>query len=306
MAWKAVGKPVVEKLTKTLAQHFANMTRWPGDRPWNEKREESLRALLVKGKWRLDTVWASVYVEETKTEYRMNGQHTSILFSKIYDREGGAVEKLGGVSITVSRYHADSLADAADLWATFDAKVSTRTAGDINMSFASTDERLKEMSPRVINLATQALAWFKWGEQSQKGRIPQSDRSHYALENVDVIQWMNDILSTAKAADSKLLRRVPVASAMVASYKRAQGAATEFWSAVRDGSDADRDSVSRVLNRFLMTNSVNSGMGASTRKNPVSFREMYDKCVHAWNAYRAGKTSLLLKHIPDSEPPRVR
>lgn len=306
MPWFKDGKPVVERLTKTLAHKFQSMKPCPGDRPLSERREDLLREQILKGSFR-SADWSYCYCEETKEEYRVNGKHTSTLFMKIYDKEGGAVEKLGGISVVVHRFTAATLEDVADLYSTFDTKGSSRTIGDINASFAHADERLAGISPKIVNLSVSALAYNRWGEQSTHGDVTQADRAHHMLDNVEIVLWLNELMSiNPKDGDPRILKRVPVVSAMVACYKRAQDVASAFWRAVRDASDPDRNSITRVLNRFLMQNTVKNGAGAGERKKPVEAREMYDKCIHSWNAYRGGRSGLFLKWVPEAPAPKAR
>lgn len=97
---------------------------------------------------------------------------------------------------------------------------------------------------------------------------------------------------------TKHLQRVPVVCAMMACYDKGQNLARDFWSTVRDESAPDRDDATRTLARFLLRCILSSGRGTTKRdQKSVGFREMYVKCLHAWNAWRKGETTSLAYHV---------
>ena len=81
-----------------------------------------------------------------------------------------------------------------------------------------------------------------------------------------------------------------------APYDRMPVKAKEFWTLVKDESAPNRDDPTRVLNRYLLRTALAGGGPASNAahgKKLVDFREMYVKCLHAWNAWRKGETTNL-------------
>lgn len=304
--WHMVGKPVLEKLTKTIAKKFAEMTPCPGDRPLKEHHEQFLRDEIKAGKFRTFD-FASCYCEETKTTYRVNGKHTSTLFTRIYESEGGVVEKLAKVHGYVTEYIAETLEDVADLYSTFDVKSSARTAGDIYLNFAAGDSRFDGVSNMAIKTCVAALASLRWGASASKGDITPAERGHYLMTNVDVVLWYDGIAYPKESsADAKYLRRVAVAAAMIATYRKAPQVATEFWTKVRVADGGERDDPDRALNRFLLTTAPNRGQGAASLKNKATHKEIFDKCIHAWNSYRSGEKNKNLKYYPDVDSPKPR
>jgi hypothetical protein len=128
------------------------------------------------------------------------------------------------------------------------------------------------------------------------------------LEHPEFVVWLSGILTAGREGENrqraKHLNRQPVAAAMFATYQRSQSASLEFWTAVRDETDTAPTMPTRKLARYLLTVGVDSGSGAS-RIRTVPPREMYVKCLHAWNAWRKGETTNL-NYYPDKEVPSIR
>jgi hypothetical protein len=92
---------------------------------------------------------------------------------------------------------------------------------------------------------------------------------------------------------------------MHSSYQKSRRDANEFWLAVRDGTGATPKSPDRVLNRFLLSKAV---IGSKTSRHAaglVSPREMFVKCLHAWNAWRRDTTTDLKYHAQAKIPAAV-
>jgi hypothetical protein len=81
MAYELVGLPKTENVTQSLAIKFRDMDPVPHDRPLNPKRVDAYRKMLAAGLFR-PVQWATVHCHETQATYRVNGKHTSNLFSE--------------------------------------------------------------------------------------------------------------------------------------------------------------------------------------------------------------------------------
>lgn len=301
--WQTIESPMIRTLTAPLAKEFVTMTPCPNDRPLRPKRLEKLKNIIDEDLFRT-CEWCSVYVEETKTIYRVNGKHTSTTFSKMFEDKNGNVKRLLGIRILVTRYKVKLLEDAAKLYASFDSQISSRTMPDIIRVYKDCEPSLLSIPPRVAQLAVSAMSYAIYGSGAQAK--PQDVRAHLVLEHPDFVVWLNKVHMGGTSADRKMLVRWSVASAMFQTWRKAPFKAGEFWSMVRDGTDKEPSSPSRQLNKFLMRSAAALGMGTRGTKNLVSPREMYDKCIHAWNAWRAGKTTLFLKYVPGADSPTAR
>jgi hypothetical protein len=297
MAWKMLEKPRTVLATPLLVTEFTEMEAAPHDRPLSERRLMVYERIYRAGNFR-PVVWASAFCRETANTYRVNGKHTSIMLSKLDKIEIPFY-------VTLERWDCDTLKDVASLYNTYDSSLASRTASDINASFAATLRELNGIPLKLINLTVTAAAFLKWGEGELK-KISQSEKAEQLLDRVGFVQWLKDIvLSKGQAAANSLakeLQRTPVASAMMATYDRAPRVAKEFWITVRDESAPDRDDPTRILARFLSKAAMAGGEWVSKSKKPVGFREMYVKCIRAWNAFRTQTTTSLQYRAADPLP----
>jgi len=299
MSYELVGTPKTEMVTQALAVKFRDMEPVPHDRPLNPKRIDAYRKMLSAGLFR-PVQWATVYCGETQATYRVNGKHTSTLFAEM--------EKLPqAVHATVEHYHCDDLDDVARLYATFDSRTQVRTTNDINRAFAAVDDDLSQVPTKIINLSVTAVAYAKHGDYYTKQSA--ADRAECLLENDCklFIEWLHGILQTNNE-DTKHLWRSPVVAAMYLSWQKSRKGANEFWLAVRDGTGATPKTPDRVLNKFLLSRTVNNGSQRTPiRRSSVLCppREMYVKCLHAWNAWRRDTTTDLKYHAQAKIPAAV-
>lgn len=298
MGYELVGTPKTEKVTQSLAAKFRDMDPVPHDRPLNPKRVEAYRKMLSVGLFR-PVHWATVHCNETQATYRVNGKHTSNLFAEYED-----LPQL--VYATIEHYHCDDLDDVARLYATFDSRTQVRTTNDINRAFAAIDPDLSELPTKIINLCVTAIAYCKHGDQY--AQIPAAERAECLLDehNKAFVAWVHVVLgNSGNRESSRLLWRSSVVAAMHASYQKSRRDANEFWLAVRDGTGATPRTPDRVLNRFLLGKAVVGSKTARHSSGLVSPREMFVKCLHAWNAWRRDATTDLKYHAQAKIPAAV-
>lgn len=298
MGYELVGTPETKMVTQAVAIKFRDMDPVPHDRPLNPKRVEAYRKMLAVGLFR-PVQWATVHCNETQATYRVNGKHTSNLFAE-YE------ELPQSVYATIEHYHCDDLDDVARLYATFDSRTQVRTTNDINRAFAAIDPDLSELPAKIINLCVTAIAYCKHGDAY--GQSPAAERAECLLDdsNKSFIQWVASILGTSPNENTRILWRSPVVAAMYASYQKSKRSANEFWLAVRDGSGTYHKKPDRVLNRFLLSKAVKTGGGWSRKASALcSTREMFVKCLHAWNAWRRDTTTDLKYHAQAKIPAAV-
>jgi hypothetical protein len=298
MGYELVGTPKTEKVTQELAIRFRDMDPVPHDRPLNPKRVDAYRKMLAAGLFR-PVQWATVHCNETQATYRVNGKHTSNLFAE-YD------ELPQQVHATIEHYHCDDIDDVARLYATFDSRTQVRTTNDINRAFAAVDTELSEIPTKIINLCVTGVCYVRHGEAYSSK--PAAERAEVLLED-DVksfISFVHEVLA-ANNDSTRHLWRSPVVAAMYSSFTKSKKAAREFWLAVRDGTGRTPKSPDRVLNKFLLTRSVinvhvKRGKRSATMCPP---REMFVKCIHAWNAWRRDTITDLKYHAQAKIPAAV-
>lgn len=298
MGYELVGTPKTERVTQSLAIRFRDMDPVPHDRPLNPKRIDAYRKMLAAGLFR-PVQWATVHCNETQATYRVNGKHTSNLFAEYEDLPQT-------IHATIEHYHCDDLDDVARLYATFDSRTQVRTTNDINRAFAAIDPQLRDMPSKVVNLCVTAINYAKHGDDYF--RKPAAERAECLLDdtNKQFIEFVHQTLGP-RSEPSQHLWRSPVVSAMYATWSKSRRDAAEFWLAVRDGTGASNNLPDRVLHKFLLVKNVNTGTGATSRpsKHLTSPREMFVKCIHAWNAWRRDAKTDLKYHAQAKIPAAV-
>ena len=279
--YKLTGNPKTLRVTRALAKQFMEMEACPGDRPLSERRLMVYERVVHQGGFR-PCQWAAAFCEQTGATYRVNGKHTSTLFSKL--------DPLPELYATVEYYSCETLAEVAELYATYDSKMMSRTVSDINRSFARTVPQLDGIDERTINLTVSASAFHAFQEQ-YRNRMQPAERAELLLENYDFAVWVYELLG-GQRTDTHL-KRVAVFAAMLDSYRVKKGQATEFWTLVRDETAPKPSDPTRVLARFLLLNSAKNGANAGTRGRKIPDREFYVRCIHAWNAWKSGDNTRL-------------
>ena len=298
MSWKLIDRPMTVKVTKTLARKFAAMDPAPHDRPLSERRLQVYGRLITEGQFRPVT-WASATCNETGGNYRVNGKHTSTLLA--------GLEPIPDFYVTIEEYECDNLSDVAQLYSTFDSKMMSRTTADINASFAGTVKELVEVPRSIVNLSVGALSYGEWGADAYAHQP--AERAELMLDNVDAVLWLQKVLYGALEGDKRArrmaLERIGVAAAMIATYRKSRAAATEFWIAVRDETGSTPGLPDRKLAKFLSTIAVDKAGSRAKKVQVAGTREIYVKCLHAWNAWRCGETSNL-NYFVDKPAPAAR
>lgn len=287
MAWRMRSNPKTTKVSTRMAREWAEMDAAHTDRPLSERRLQVYRKMLADGKFRPVT-WAKVWCEETGQSYRVNGKHTSNLLS-----EEGALDGREFYAV-VEDYEADTLADVANLYSTFDSRQQTRTTGDINRSFASTIPELAEVDQTTINLFVTALAYHANPSLNYADARTPAERAEALFDNVDVCQWLLTIISHRSAMH---LRRAPVVAAMIGTWHKNRADATRFWEMVRDDTGPTPDAPDRKLSKWLILFRVKKGSRSDTpNRFKVGPREFYVKSILAWNAWRKNESTNLNYH----------
>jgi hypothetical protein len=285
MSWTLVGKPQTMRVTRALAKKFAEMDKAPNDRPLSERRLAVYQVLLKKGLFR-PVAWASAYCKETAGTYRVNGKHTSVMLS--------GLEQLPEFYCILEHYECETLGDVAQLYATFDSKMQSRSSSDINMSFAATVKELSGMHKSIINPVTAGIAYATFGEGT--AAVQPAERAELLLDNTEFVVWFEGLLSNEPGwtirKDVRHLSRMAGVAAMLKTWEKDEKDCKEFWESVRDETGATPDTPDRKLAKWLLTSKINRGSGMKSA-NLTTNKETYAKCIHAWNAWRKDESTAL-------------
>lgn len=292
MAWKLVEFPKTVKITRKLAQEYALMERAPHDRELQPRRLDHINRIINENRLR-PPEWVSAYCLATSTLYRINGKHTSTVISglnKIPDH----------LKAITSKYECATLEDVADLYATFDAKFTSRSARDIYTVFGQSHPALTDVQTHVLALCAAGITYGI--HESGKGRVPVEERARKLLENPEFVLFVASL--NIRAAEFRWLARSAVVAAMYKVWMKSKTGCVSFWKSVRDGDDPDPQSASRVLQRWLMTTSLSSKNSVHTETNRSTDHEMLSRCILAYNSWRKGK-ALETRYQSDKPTPEV-
>ncbi len=289
MSWRSIDKPRTVRVTRAVANEWHSMSQVPNDRPLSERRLLVYERMLKLNEFR-PVSWAKCFCKETGETYRVNGKHTSTLLA--------GLPQIPEFYAVIESYEADDLGDVAKLYATFDSKTQSRTASDINRSFAATVPELRGLHGPIINLCVSGIGYAKY----QDGYFAKSaaERAEEMLDHVDFCLWVNGVL---ELHPKSVMRRVPVIGAMMLTWQKSKASSTEFWTAVRDETGPAPDMPDRRLSKWLSLHcrSRASKLGSSTI-GMATAREHFARCLTAWNAWRK-KQPTILRYYPDAELP---
>ena len=275
--WKLIGKPKVVEVTQKLAQKYATMDGCPNDRVMSESRMKHLRKIFESGQFRT-CEWATACCLEDGNTYRVNGKHTSNVLAAMTPFPED-------VSVIMTDYEVVDLEELAKLYSTFDPKESSKNSRDINWLVAGVSPEFKDIPKNVINLAVTALAFDKW--EMASWNKTSLERASCILDDIKFVHFLAEIM----IGDCRHIRRGPVVSAMVRTFRKSQNDSKNFWEAVREENGELPTAPDRKLAKWL--NRIRINMGANSRKTTsvevVTFHEAVVRCIQFFNAWRKGE-----------------
>lgn len=293
MGWK-IQKLETGTLTREIAMKYREMPPVPNDRPLSESRLAFLGDMFKAGHLRR-AEFASVFVKQANATYRVDGKHTSELFASMNGEFPKGFPCIQEIAV------ADTMEDAAQLYSTYNAKESSRTQSDINAAFAGADDELRHVCRDTINFAVTSMSYAMW--EGSYSTHDSRERARLSIDNKPFVRWLARMTEGSK--EYRFMRRGSVGAAMYRTFNKSQKAATEFWTEVRDATNPEPKNASRVLAKYLLTTMISSQRATGTGIKTDTLHGMYVRCIHAWNAWRAGE-STTLKYFPDKPTPGVR
>lgn len=294
MAWKHLEKPTMQKVSRALANEFANMEPLPHDRNFNPTRGEFIKSAIVDGRFRVCD-FASFKCKATGKTYRVNGKHTSMVLAEM---NGDFPRDLFAV---VERYEGDTMEDGAKLYATFDHKRCLRSVSDINKAFAASHVELAEIPLRIINTCATAISYAMFEDAYHQHEA--DVRAALLLPNSDFVIWVYFLMQGHNSSRHPLMRGAVVA-AMFKSFGKNQKKASEFWEHVRDEDHPSNVHPTRTLAKWLNSHAMRTG--AKLAKGLDSPRGMFVRSIHAWNAFRDGSDLTELRYFPKAKTPAAK
>lgn len=264
-------------ITKSLAREFAAMET-ERDRPVKEHLLIAHRNAIKNGLFR-QPQWVSAYCEENGKTYRVNGKHTSIVFSELDD--------ISGHKVTVEHYNCDTVHDVTQLFSTFDSKKSARSNGDIYRFWAASVDSIADVRSRIITVSVFGMAYAYWEDNTYLQ--PPTAKAQLLNDHPSFVLFVDNLL----VGDYRHMNKSPVIAAVFKSWQKSQKDAQTFWEMVRDGSGSPNTTADRVLNRYLLSTSSATGRGTKTGKKMAGQMDIYLQCLQQWKLWRQGAPGAL-------------
>lgn len=291
---RELSNPKWTRVSYKLAREWKEMERFPKDRGLKPSRLEMLRKAVLAGRFR-GNEWADCHVMETGQIYRMNGNHTANVLFSLFE-EGRKPE----TSVLVRHFECDTMEEAAGLWGTFDPKGSARTKGEVIRSYSSACPAFDGVRNELISLATAALAFVRWGKEAK--RKDADEQAEELLARVDFVMWL-DLFVDRPRKEVRHIWRTPVIAAMARCFEKDRESAELFWPKIRDDCDDLKNAPTRTLFRWLTTHNLGNKSSAT---DVVGEHHMYVVCIQAWNAWRAGDSTVRFSYRYGMDAPSAR
>lgn len=273
--FRELEKPKLVKLTEKLAKEIRDTKRYPNDRDLQTGRVEYLRKAIENGEFRGCPEWVVATVESESETYRLNGKHTSTVFSELF--EAGQKPDF---QILIRKYVCPTMEDAAGLFSTFDARQSSRSKNDIIKGFAATKTGMVSLPSKTLSVLVSGLAFARW-ETTYRRQGP-VDQSLLLLQNEEFAAWVAPMFD-GTADEVKHIRRMSVVAAMYKTWICDKEKADDFWDGVRNDSNEPVGHPVRMLYKYLREKKVGAVKKAS---ESISERQCYLACLKAWNHWR--------------------
>lgn len=298
---KLTSKSTVE-LTHKYAEKHLELPAFAGERAVRQTHVDSLVQHMTRGTFHPE--WVKLIacrcaeecpdikgeILKPATQWRMNGQHTCWARLQMPEDYRCPVE--------VVNYTASTLYDMRMLYASID-RVAQRTHQHIMQSYLAGTTAFNGYNKDILSAVASGLAHWQWGEsETHKVRAGRdADALAYLLqtEYYELAIRVLDFLQANFSKDRQFLKRRGVVGAIFATFGKAIQDSNRFWEAVASGVGMTDANDPRLRLRTALVGAV-VPKGSDRRR--YSAEDVYRWCVTAWNAFREGKSMLLLR-VPE-------
>jgi len=259
---------------------------YEGQRKLRPHRVNELVSEIESGHFLTGDIAFAILAYDGNRKIMVNGQH-----------QCNAVIKTGSsISVVYQEYICATPQELADLYARFD-KTPPRSLGDILTPEAAALG--VEWKRAVIRLVVSAASLIARGEaiSFHEGKL---EKVAYLSQHLKQGAFVDFIIKDG--VSSFHLQRAPVVQAMMLTWDKDKIHARTFWEDVRDGVGLSQGNPALVLRNYLMSTGLTKSRTVKT--DIATTREMYVKCIHAWNAARKGTATALKYHI-DAPLPKI-
>lgn len=283
---------IVRTIDPKEAQSLLSFNEFEGQRKLNQVKARRYSELMESHRMR--PVDVAIMTVPGGIKYLANGQHvlTAII---MYGKPFWA---------RIEYYKCDTKQDAWHLFSTFDvhaARTEQQIARAARGNFE--DENLHIIPYALLQYAGSALFFLSNGKMNFNLKPSNKTvKMDLVEEHSEEVVWLNSLQpSKNDAASRRILDRVSVITAMLATHRVEPEKATEFWRQVRDGEMLKKTDPQKRLHDAL-----NCGLGsyAWKRKGDIT-RTVYCLCAVWWNAWITGENRNSVKLRAIKEIPKV-
>lgn len=267
-------------LTEDLATQFLSFNSLNSQREIKEARVNNLVKAIKQGLF----VGANIAIATNGNgkKYLINGQHccSAVINSGI------------PIEITLTNFECIDDEDVSLLFRQFDTGMETRSIAEaLNVERDSLQRRWKGYVASLL-VAGAIILEQGHGAMIKKWNLNRNDRVELLKKYLKYGDLIEDFIEGSK---DRYFKRGPVMAVFIASHMKHPHVAPYFWEEVKEGTGLAKDSSQLKLRDYLLTARL---QGASKQK------EMFVKCIHAWNAARKGEKTNLAYH-PDKPIPKI-
>ena len=278
----------IKEVTPDVAAKILEANVFEGQRPLRDKHVKILSETILKNLFTVGHIAVAKQCWNGGDSMLANGQHTC-----------HAVIAAGkSITAVCDEYHCKTPEDFALLYRQFDNNAA-RSLSEIALPEAIALNI--NWSKQIINAILAGIGYIEHHNGVHKNKRIESLKKYVSEGNA-----INDLLSCVKATESRHLRRGAVVAAMISTFKKCSADAEIFWEEVRDGDNLKSISPSLKLRNYLLSTncSVGRGVHSPSLNQAATYKEMFSKCIIAWNAYRRGDATSL-KYYAEKEVPKV-
>ena len=279
MSWN-VKKREEMIIQKKDAEELLKLNTYGAQRPLNQKKLSHLVWVLKNEYFRTGEVAIAIIKDDNgkKTKVLVNGQHQLHAVVEVDDT----------IIVMYEEIECDTWEDVAFVYGTFDQ--GGRGYGDLLAPYA--DAYDIDWPPRFTKLVSSG-GLFKDGRINWD-RTKKVAALHEYVKPGEFVYSIFSANGNGKLAwkECKHLARRSVVAAVMATWEKHKEQAKIFWIKVKDGDDCKKGDPAMVLRDFLRDTSVDTGRGSQYSKKATE-KEVYKKCIVAWNAHRRGDPTQL-------------
>lgn len=264
---RPLSREIIE-ITPLLAENYIKLNTFSSQRYISEKHVQVLSNKMKQGRFRIGSLAVAIdQCNGFKKEKRvlMNGQH-----------QLHAVMSSGQtIEVLLEKYICKKPQELSELFRQFDNHYMRSISSMIKVE---ADVLMLDVPLNIASLVVSAVAYLK-GEEDKDRKV------ELLQHNIREANFINEIIRK-KDKPSDHLRRKVVVAAMINTFRVDEDISKKFWKSVRDGEMLRRKMPQFYLREFLLNATMSY---RDPKKIRVTDREMYYKCVKAWNHFRNNK-----------------